>query len=119
METREAPAERHADVVGYAVDRFGSAAFADVLGALIREVDLDRLCDAIDEFGLELVAEQFLKALIEGGRLHGSEAAARVEEDRILGEDRLASPTVHAITVADLADEFTRLDLTAPARSCG
>jgi len=28
------------------------------------------------------------------------------------------SPTVHAVTVADLADEFTRLDLTDPATSC-
>lgn len=104
--------------IGYAVDRFGSATFADVLASLVHDVDLDQLCDAIDEFGLEMVAAQYLRVLIDGGTLHGSEAAAYAEEDRILDEDPHTSPSVHPITVADLADEFTRLDLTAPATSC-
>jgi hypothetical protein len=103
---------------GYAVDRYGSAALSDVLGSLVRDVDLDMVADAIGEYGLEAVAEQYLRALIDAGALHADEAAALAEEERILDEDPHTSPTVHPITVADLADEFTRLDLTDPASSC-
>ena len=107
------------DVMGYAVARFGNATFYDVLTSLLSDVDLDGLSDAIDEFGLELVAEQALRALIDRGKLHGDETTAAAEEDRILDTDPHASPTVYPVTVADLADEFTRLGLTAPASSCG
>ena len=114
--TSEWPAED--DLTGFAVDRFGSATLADVLAALVRDVDLDQVAAAIDEYGLQAVAEQYLRALIENGALHADEAAAYAEEDRILDEDPHTSPTVHPVTVADLADEFTRLDLTDPATSC-
>jgi len=105
-------------LIGYGVDRFGSATFADVLASLVRDVDLDTVADAIHEFGLQTVAEQFLRALIERGTLHADETSAYAEENRILDEDPHTSPAVHPVTVADLADEFTRLDLTAPATSC-
>jgi hypothetical protein len=103
---------------GYAVDRFGSMRFADVLASLVADVDLDALAEAIHEFGLQAVAEQVLRALIDAGVVHADAAGAYAEEDRILDADAVASPTVHAVTVADLADEFTRLDLTDPATSC-
>ncbi len=106
------------DQTGYAVDRFGNAPFADVLATLMRDVDLDAVAEAIDEFGLQAVAEHYLRTLIDAGLLHADEAAAYAEEDRILAADTNASPTVHAVTVADLADEFTRLDLTQSASSC-
>jgi hypothetical protein len=105
-------------LTGFAVDRFGSATFADVLASLVRDLDLDMVAGAIGEYGLQTVAEQYLRALIEAGALHADEAAAYAEEDRILDEDPHTSPTVHPITVADLADELTRLDLTDPASSC-
>lgn len=114
-DSSQGPAEE--PQTGYAVDRFGSATFADVLASLVRDVDLDQLSAAIDVVGLQAVAEQVLRALIDGGRLHADEAAAFAEEDRILADDPHTSPVVHPITVADLADEFTRLDLTAPATS--
>ena len=107
------------DVVGYAVTRFGFARFSDVLDSLLSDLDLDALSAAIEEYGLALVADQTLRSLIERGALHGDEAAAADEEDRIMAEDRDASPTVHPVTVADLADEFTRLGLTESASSCG
>ena len=103
---------------GYAVDRFGSMPFADVLASLVRDVDLDTLAEAIPVFGLQAVAEKYLRALIDAGALHADEAAAYAEEDLILDDDPHASPTVHSVTVTDLADEFTRLDLTEPATSC-
>ena len=103
---------------GYAVDRFGSMPFADVLASLVRDVDLDAVAEAIQEFGLQTVAEQYLQALIGAGVLHADAVGATAEEDRILEADAVASPAVHAVTVADLADEFTRLDLTDPATSC-
>lgn len=103
---------------GYVVDRFGSMRFADVLASLVRGVDLDTIAEAIHEVGLEAVAEQVLRALIDAGALHADVAGATAEEDSILATDPQASPTVHPITVADLADEFTRLDLTNPATSC-
>ncbi len=106
------------DPTGYAVDRFGSMPFADVLASLVRDVDLDTVAEAIHAYGLQAVAEHYLRALIDGGALHADAAAAYAEEDRILDADALASPTVHRVTVADLADEFTRLDLTDPATSC-
>jgi len=107
-----------ADQTGYAVDRFGNAPFADVLASLMRDVDLDAVAEAIDEYGLQTVAEHYLRTLIDAGLLHPDEAAANAEEDRILDEDAQASPAVHEVTVADLADEFTRLDLTESASSC-
>ena len=116
-DTTQIPAEE--DLVGYAVARFDSATFYDVLTSLLSDVDLDGLSDAIDEFGLEMVAEQALRALIDRGKLHGDEGAAAAEEDRLLDADAHASPTVHPVTVADLADEFTRLGLTTSATSCG
>jgi len=103
---------------GFAVDRFGSVPSADVLASLVRDVHLDALAEAIQEYGLQAVAEHYLRALIDAGVLHADAAAATAEEDRILDADALASPTVHAVTVADLTDEFTRLDLTDPATSC-
>lgn len=105
-------------LTGYAVDRFGYTPFGNVLGSLVREVDLDSLHEAIAEYGLQAVAEQYLRTLIADGTLHADESAAFAEEDSILEADQHASPTVHAVTVADLADEFTRLDLTDPATSC-
>jgi hypothetical protein len=116
MTPAEGPSEE--PQVGYAVDRFGSATLADVLADLVRDADLDKVAEAIEEFGLQTVAEQYLRALIERGSLHPDEASARTEEERVLDEDPHTSPTVHPVTVADLADEFTRLDLTAPAASC-
>ena len=113
-----AQGQAEARQVGYAVDRFGSATFADVLGSLVRDVNLDAVAEAIQEFGLQTVAEQFLRVLIDRGALHADEAAAYAEEDWILAEDPHTSPAVHPVTVADLADEFTRLDLTAAASSC-
>jgi hypothetical protein len=110
------PAEE--DQSGYAVDRFGNAPFADVLASLMRDVDLDTVAEAIHEFGLQAVAEHYLRTLIDAGLLHADAAAAYAEEDRILDDDAHASPSVHPVTVADLADEFTRLDLTEVARSC-
>ena len=107
------------DVMGYAVTRFGNATFYDVLTSLLSDADLDALGEAIDEFGLEMVAEQALRALIDRGKLHADEGAAAAEEDRILDADADATPSVHRVTVADLADEFTRLGLTTPASSCG
>jgi hypothetical protein len=104
--------------VGYAVDRYGSATLADVLTALTRDLDLDDVAGAIEEFGLQTVAEQYLRALLERGALYADEAAANAEEDRILDEDPHTSPSVLPVTVADLADEFTRLDLTQAATSC-
>ena len=71
------------------------------------------VAEAIHEFGLQAVAEHHLRTLIDAGA-----AGAYAEEDRILDTDAHASPTVHPVTVADLADEFTRLDLTEPATSC-
>jgi len=106
------------DQIGYAVDRFGNTPFTDVLATLMRDVDLDTVAEAIDEFGLQAVAEHYLRTLIDAGLLHADEAAANAEEDRILADDAHASPAVHAVTVADLADEFTRLDLTESASSC-
>ena len=103
---------------GYVVDRYGSAPFADVLGSLVRDVDLDAVAEAIHEYGLQTVAEHYLRVLIDTGVLHPDAAAAYAEEDRILAADAHTSPTVHPVTVADLADEFTRLDLTEPATSC-
>lgn len=107
------------DVIGYAVARYGGATFTDVLASLLSDVDLDALSEAIDEYGLELVTEQALRALIDQGKLHPDEAAAVAEEDRILDTDPHASPALHRVTVADLADELTRLGLTTPAASCG
>lgn len=46
------------------------------------------------------------------------DANACAEEDRILAEDLHASPEVHPVTVADLADEFPRLGLIAAPTSC-
>lgn len=106
------------DSTGYAVDRYGGARFADVLDSLLRDVDLDAVAQAIHEFGLQAVAEHYLRALIADGVLHPDAAGAYAEEERILDADPHASPTVHPVTVADLADEFTRLDLTDPATSC-
>jgi len=118
MEPHATPEPAEDGPTGYAVDRYGSAAIADVLGSLLRDLDLDIMADAIGEHGLQTVAEQYLRALIDAGVLHADAAAAYAEEDRILDEDPHTSPTVHPITVADLADEFTRLDLTEPASSC-
>ena len=106
-------------LTGYAVDRFGFSPHAHVLGSLLREVDLDSLHDAIQEYGLQAVAEQYLRTLIADGTLHADEAAAYAEEDHLLETDPNASPVVHTVTVADLADEFTRLGLIDPAPSCG
>jgi hypothetical protein len=115
-DTAQGPTEERQ--VGYAVDRFGSATSADVLDSLLRDVDLDAVAEAIEAYGLQTVAEQYLRALIERGALHADEAAAYAEEDRILAEDPHTSPVVHPVTVAELADEFTRLDLTARTASC-
>lgn len=103
--------------VGYAVDRLGGRDLTQVLAALLRDVDLDALSAAVGEFGLEMVAEQFLRVLKGSGRLHADEAAAGAERARIREEHGRPLPTVHPITVADLADEFTHLGLTA-TRSC-
>ena len=64
---------------------------------------------AVDRFG----STKFVD-----GSLHADAAAANAEEDGSLGDDAHASPTVHRVTIADLADEFTRLDLSEPATSC-
>ena len=64
---------------GYAVDRFGSMPFADVLASLVRDVDLDTVAEAIQEFGLQAVAEQYLQALIGAGVLHADAAGAYAE----------------------------------------
>lgn len=106
------------DPIGYAVDRFGSMRFTEVLASLVHDVDLDTVAEAIHEFGLQAVAEHYLRRLIDDGVLHADAAAAAAEEDRLLDADPHASPTVHAVTVADVADEFTRLDLTDPASTC-
>ncbi len=106
------------DLTGYVVDRFGYAPFGHVLGSLVREADLDTLHGAIGEYGLQAVAEQYLRTLIADGTLHADEGTAYAEEDRLLESDPNASPEVHAVTVADLADEFTRLGLIDPATSC-
>lgn len=107
------------DLTGYAVDRFGYTPFGQVLGSLLREVDLDSLHDTIDEYGLQAVSEQYLRTLIDDGTLYADEASAFAEEDRLLETDPNASPEVHTVTVADLADEFTRLGLIDPTTSCG
>ena len=62
--------------------------------------------------------DHYLSALIDAGVLHADAAGAYAEEDRILDADAHTSPTVHPVTVVDLADEFTRLDPTDPATSC-
>jgi hypothetical protein len=111
--------EYQVDLTGYAVDRFGNAAHAQMIQLLVRDVDHDSLVQAIAEFGLQDVAEQYLRTLINEGTLHGDEVEAYAEESRILDSDPHASPEVHAVTVADLADEFTRLGLTDAAASCG
>jgi hypothetical protein len=118
VDTRATPAPADDEPTGYAVDRYGSSSFADVLGSLVRDVDLDLVADAIGAYGLETVAEEYLHALIDRGTLHADEAAASAEEERILEGDPHTAPKVHPITVADLADEFTRLDLTGPPSSC-
>jgi hypothetical protein len=101
-------------LTGYTVDPFGTNSHAAVLEALVREADLDGVQAAIAEYGLEAVAEQYLRGLLDEGRLHADEAAALAEEERRLADDPQASPEVHAVTVADLADEFTRLGLIEP-----
>jgi hypothetical protein len=78
----------------------------------------DAADDATHTFGLQAIAEHDLRTPIDARLLHADEAAAYAEEDRILADDAQASPTVHAVTVADLADEFTRLELTEAAASC-
>jgi hypothetical protein len=118
MEPHATPEPSEDGPIGYAVDRYGNAVIADVLASLVRDLDLDMVADAIGEHGLQTVTEQYLQALIDAGALHADEASAHAEEERILDQDPHTSPTVHAITVADLADEFTRLDLTDPASSC-
>lgn len=112
----EPPAD---DLVGYAVARDAGASFADVLDSLLSDVDLDALSEAVDELGLEMVAEQALRAFIDRGTLHADERSAVAEEDRILDADADASPSLYTVTVADLADELTRLGLTTAASSCG
>ena len=105
--------------VGYAVDRSGQAPPAQVVGALLHDLDLDRLAEVIAAYGLAAVAEQCLRALIADGRLHADEAAAREERERLLeDDDAFGMPKVHEVTVADLADEFTRLGLLEPPPSC-
>ena len=106
-------------LVGYTVDRFGQASPAQVVGSLLDQVDLGRVSEAIDSYGLEAVAEQYLRALIADGTLHTEEAAAHEERERLLDdEDGFGVPKVHAVTVADLADELTRLGLLEPPPSC-
>ncbi len=105
--------------VGFAVDRSGQAPPAQVVGALLHDLDLDRLAEVIAAYGLAAVAEQCLRALIADGRLHADEAAAREERERLLeDDDAFGMPKVHEVTVADLADEFTRLGLLEPPPSC-
>ncbi len=106
-------------LTGYAVDRFGHAAHAQVLGGFMQDIDHEALYEAIGEYGLQAVAEQYLRTLIGDGTLHADEEAAYAAEREILEADPHAAPEVHAVTVADLADEFTRLGLTEPATSCG
>jgi len=106
-------------LVGYAVDRFGQAAPAQVVGSLLREADLERLSEVIDAYGLEAVAEQYLRALIADGTLHVDEAAANEERERLLDEEAaFGVPKVHAVSVADLADELTRIGIVEPPPSC-
>jgi hypothetical protein len=101
-------------IVAYAVDRFGDLSHTGVLENLVRGMDEATLRDAIGEYGLEAVATQLLRTLIDDGTLHADAADAHSKADGILDSDAEAAPRVHPVTVADLADLFTRLDLTDP-----
>jgi hypothetical protein len=105
------------DLTGYAVDRFGTMTHTHVLEELVQGIDDETLRHAIAEFGLEAVAERYLRTVIADGTLVGDGDAARAEADGMFDTDPLASPRMHAVTVADLADLFTRLGLTEPPSS--
>lgn len=105
------------DLTGYAVDRFGTMTHTHVLEDLAQGIDDDTLRHAIAEFGLEAVAERYLRTVIADGTVHADAEAARAEADALFDSDPLASPRVHSVTVADLADLFTRLGLTEPPSS--
>ncbi len=107
----------HDDLVGYAVDRFGNLTHTRVLEELVQGIDDDTLRHAVAEFGLEAVAEHYLRTVIADGTVHADAEAARAEADDLFDSDPLASPRVHAVTVADLADLVTRLGLTEPPSS--
>jgi len=106
-------------LVGYAVDPFGQAVSAQVVGSLLRDADVERLSEVVDAYGLAAVAEQYLRALIAEGTLHADESAAKEERERLLDDDTgFGVPKVHAVSVADLADELTRIGMVEPPPSC-
>jgi hypothetical protein len=101
-------------LTGYAVDRHGGGARV-VLDDLLRDLPHDDIRAAVAEFGMQAVAEQYLRTLVADGTLQADEASAHAAADRMLAEDPEASPAVHTVSVAVLADEFVRLGLTEDA----
>jgi hypothetical protein len=98
----------------YAVDPNGTASHTAVVETLVRGMDERVLRESIGEYGLEAVAEQFLRTLVRDGTLHADAAEATSAADRLLAEDADAAPRIHEVTVADLADLFTRIGLIDP-----
>jgi hypothetical protein len=101
-------------LTGYAVDRHGGGPRV-VLDDLLHDLPHDDIRAAVAEFGMQAVAEQYLRTLVADGTLQADEASAYAAADRMLAEDPEASPTVHTVSVAVLADEFVRLGLTEDA----
>jgi hypothetical protein len=104
-------------LVAYAVDRFGDLSHTHVLEGIVQGIDAETLRQAIEEYGLEEVAEHYLRTVIADGTVYGDRDEALAETDHILDTDPNASPRMHEVTVADLADLFTRLGLTEPPGS--
>lgn len=100
--------------VVHAVDRSGVASHTAVVESLVEGTEAGPLREAIAAYGLEAVAEGFLRTLVGEGTAFADEADARAEAERILASDPDAAPRVHPVTVADLADLFTRIGLTDP-----
>jgi hypothetical protein len=102
---------------GYAVDRFGTLTHTRMLEELVQGIDHETLRTTIDEYGLEAVAEHYLRTVIADGTVYADPGEAEAETERILDTDPHAAPRMHAVSVADFADLFTRLGLTQPPTS--
>ena len=76
----------------------------DVLDALTHGHEADMYRSAIERDGLDAIAQQELRDMIDGGHLLASEDEAESEAGDVLDRDPYADPRVLAITAEDVAE---------------
>ena len=87
----------------------------DVLEALTHGHEADMYRSAIERDGLDAVAEQELRDMIDAGHLLASEDEAESEALDVLDRDPTRDPRVLTITAEDIAEHLVRLGWNEPA----